>query len=270
MVKELLFPHKSADAPCITVFIHGTQRFVKLIPRSLKKIYDRIVHKDGFYNIEELPSSYYYRSMMQTMQEGSPSLFQSKHLYVFCWPGTLHHEARTKAAHDLNTYLKNLTDHYKTHYKSYTLTIITHSHGGNVALNLAAFANEHSYHIDTLILLAAPVQVTTETFVNHALFKKIYALHSHWDLLQVLDPQKLYATSNQSKTFFSKRHYDNSSVMHISIIDSKIGINRGITHVEFLLSRFMKQLGTIITTAPIQNSTQSDFIFDLNTQQFQQ
>jgi len=53
------------------------------------------------------------------------------------------------------------------------VTLISHSHGGNVALNLAAIAEKESpLSIERLILLACPVQQETAALVDAPMFKK--------------------------------------------------------------------------------------------------
>ena len=56
--------------------------------------------------------------------------------------------------------------------------LITHSHGGNVALYLAPIAEEdplNAVTIEELILLACPVQVETSPYVNELSLPEFFA-----------------------------------------------------------------------------------------------
>ena len=75
-------------------------------------------------------------------------------------------------------------------------------------------------------------------------FERIYSIYSAADIIQVADPQGLHRIKKTirkkiKKPFFSKRVFAPQE----NLTQVKVKINRrGITHVEFLLSRFTKTL----------------------------
>jgi uncharacterized membrane protein YcfT len=79
---------------------------------------------------------------------------------------------------------KEWFDQYK---KKCIITVITHSHGGNVALNLAQFSDTRDYDIETLILLAVPVQRLTQHFVDEVVFKNIFSTFSYMMRINTID-----------------------------------------------------------------------------------
>jgi hypothetical protein len=197
-----------------------------------------------------------------------PEPFPQEHCYAFGWSGELNSSARKEAAHDL---LKEL----RTIQKSYagtpsTFRLITHSHGGNVALSLKIAAERYDNRvplsIDELILLACPVQVETAEYASSTLFKKVYSIHSHHDLLQVLDPQGVHAFLEYLKNFgleftlsnlkelgplFSERHFP----AHCGVIELNIKYpHRELFHIEFLLPRFIDALPALLVHAQAHTS----------------
>jgi len=140
--------------------------------------------------------------------------------------------------------------------------MITHSHGGNVALYMAKIKKEFTtpITIDELILLACPVQQKTVNLIKDDLFKQIYSLYSKADLIQVLDPQGIYAIKsklqgkksiNKRKTpLFSKRRFP----VQDNLKQAKIRINgRAISHLDFILKTFLRHLSEIL--AELRKST---------------
>ena len=123
---------------------------------------------------------------------------------------------------------------------------ITHSHGGNVALNLAAVDHtKSSWHINEAILLACPVQNKTKHLIDNQLFDRLYSLYSTTDTIQVIDPQGLYKkeTAPDSKGLFSQRIFP----YHKKLIQAKIRINKhGVPHTNFTFCSFLKHLPALI------------------------
>ena len=124
--------------------------------------------------------------------------------------------------------------------------MITHSHGGNVALHLAELNNNKSnLKIDELILLACPVQKRTCHLIADNMFTKAYSFYSNIDMIQVLDPQglqKLWSRKEKRKPgtpLFSKRKFEK----HKNLRQVKVMLNgKSIRHIDFILEKFLKQL----------------------------
>ncbi len=257
----------------VTVFVHGTHRTVGLIPKIIKPLYTRFQHKPDFAKASNYPETYCYRKMLTTLSKSAPLQFPFQDSYIFCWSGELSHPARVQAAQDLDTALSQLYTAYSGNLK---LTMITHSHGGNVALNLAGLEckTPRNYTIDRLILLACPVQTKTKEYVFSDLFKEIYAPYSNFDFIQVLDPQAITIEGHnwnppfprrrgskklkQSGPFFSKRHFEKKSpVKHIRI-SKKF---RPMAHIDFLLPSFIKKLGILLETAQTHDFSEKELSY---------
>lgn len=266
----------------ITVFVHGTHRTnnaLGYIPGVGKYLY----HPEGLYKPEECIKGYVYRSLAQSITEASPVEFPKEHFYIFCWSGALSHDKRVQAAYELHEALNRLVEKYENNC---IVTLITHSHGGNVALNLVQVPGERKYSIDSLILLAVPVQCFTQKYVEDALFKNVYSLYSRWDLIQIVDPQGLdYARRMISEMvtkshryveelqeaipFFSQRKFASAKVKHIEVRHHMSLGDRPIMHIEFILSHFTSKISTILKQAAEYDFTKAqDMIFNFGESSF--
>jgi len=213
--------------PTFTVWVHGTKSREFLMNRLSEltlSMEDTLFGcKQGLHKITSLKKKQNHYLLAKELSDGCPQQFSWEHFYIFGWSGKLNHSERKNAAQQLYHALKKQVLLYQKEYStSPRITIITHSHGGNVALNMATIADEECpLVIDKLILLACPVQNYTIDLVKAALFKKIYSIHSHTDMLQILDPQGLHPffalkhmtefknAFNMSKKcpLFSRRHF---------------------------------------------------------------
>jgi hypothetical protein len=227
--------------PRITVWIHGS--------KGLGKISD-FVHAtphQGMSHISKIPPRYRLGKILKTIAESDPYRFPEEHFFVFGWSGKLSFELRRQEAQRLYDALITLLEEYEAkHGVIPHLTLITHSHGGNVALNLATLPNKKaSFAIDQMIILACPVQHETEHLIHDPLFKSLFSFYSSTDMLQILDPQGMYITSRNPKRHFelSHRQFPHCEKLH----QAKIQINgHGLMHIGFIVERFAKLLPRII------------------------
>ena len=153
-----------------------------------KLFFENFFHVEpGLAKATHLNESYHHREIAQTLAKIDTEQFDLTHFYLFGWSGKLSFKKRKNAARQLHTALTTLINDYTTiHDIVPRVRIITHSHGGNVALNLARYASENNaFEINELILLACPVQEHTQELVKHPFFKTIYSLYSTRDILQV-------------------------------------------------------------------------------------
>lgn len=225
-------------SPTITVWIHGT----KLFPRQVLK---NLFHAPkGLIPAQEFDRKYHLRMIAETLAESNPERYPIEHIYLFGWSGALDFNERIKAARDLQRVLKKLIQQYEEkHGVRPRIRLITHSHGGNVALNLARVNDKQNpIVIDELILLACPVQQNTEHFVADHMFKEVFVLYASLDLLQVIDPQGLYK-ENQNWPLFSQRRFPPQK----NVIQVKIKLNgRALFHSDFIRLQFINLLPAII------------------------
>lgn len=214
----------------VTVFVHGTV----LVPKFL--------FHDFFFSIYGLQPNLAYDKKYRLRKIGdclakNQDEFPAEHIYHFGWDGELSFKKREEMGKNLLNEITQLKNKYiKEYEKEPQITVITHSHGGNVALNMAKFNND--FVVDRLILLACPVQKETENFVKNKLFKSVYSFYSTLDSLQVLDPQGAQI-KKENTPLFSQREFPKSE----NLRQIKIKLNgRGIMHIEFLLEKFLERL----------------------------
>jgi len=274
--------------PIITIWIHGT-RPTECVPPFLKTAICAIENvlfidqkNTGLVHISKIVDREYISELANSYCKNREC--QSKDFYFYAWSGKLDPKARKEAATQLYKELNELVQEYKNRCGVTPLIeIVTHSHGGNVALLMAEQyqKDETSFCVDRLILLGCPVQKRTKTLISCPMFKKIYNIHSHNDWIQVLDPQGIHLISSIEEkdlfdimnNFFSARHFDlvsdNLTEVHVRWdvrsdqsdvrrilfplwlqkrleYAGKYPMKRGLFHIEFTLDPFARQLPGVI------------------------
>lgn len=233
MVKNTVLQHQTSSKPLVTVFIHGTV----LVPKGVFANFFYSI--PGIHHYSEYGCQYRLRKIADRLI-ANPTHFPGEHFYILGWNGALSFDERLNAARMLDSEFKRLIVDYQTKYGTKPdIRLITHSHGGNVALNLCAM--KPSYVIKQLILLACPVQDQTKYYCTHPCFESIYSLYSVADIIQVLDPQGIQQRSKEH--IFSERLFP--AAQHIKQAKIKID-GRSILHIEFLLDSFISFLPQII------------------------
>jgi len=228
-------PHIT-EIPYITIWIHGTQLCLPYIWPSFFYV------PQGLHAATNLTKTYHHRLIAEFLYETDPEQFPLNHFYLFGWSGNLNFQARKNAAEILLTEIKKLIAEYEKIYSKIPhLCVITHSHGGNVVLNLAQLMKNNELKIDQLILLACPVQKETKHYIKSSIFKQVYSIYSHKDILQIIDPQGIYNTFEQP--IFSERVFDfNENVIQFHL---KIN-NKNLLHIEFLFQKCIQSLPKVI------------------------
>ena len=136
ILKEKLYVH----APCndnlskpnqpahvITIFVHGTKLFTRMILK------DFFHSPDGLVLASTFDKKYYLRTIADTLSVADPVNYSSQNMYLFGWNGDLSFKERLKAAQQLYKQLVVLVKKYEQeHGIKPKIRIITHSHGGNV------------------------------------------------------------------------------------------------------------------------------------------
>lgn len=192
--------------------ISWEERFIHEL--RFKSIYKfQPIQEYGLQQIQFAPltqnSPYYYSFVTATLFQNvlnniNPEKYSDTSFYTFGWDGKLSHQSRVASAKVLYQSLFNEVQKLKNSYEKINLTILAHSHGGNVALNMENAYNElkSDLLVDQLILLGTPVQSETAKFILSPLFKKIYTFYSNSDMVQVID---ILSTQDSS----SKRRFKN-------------------------------------------------------------
>lgn len=246
---EIFMHQNKIERPCITIWVHGT------------KLFTRLLHyfsfcPPGLTLAKDLPKKYHHRTIADTLIKADENFCSHDTFYLFGWSGKLSFTARKRAAQELYDSLCTLITEYQEKYNQRPyIRIITHSHGGNVALNLASIVQESDFYIDELILLACPVQEKTKEYSNSPIFKKVISLFSTLDKIQILDPQGIYINyeknNEKEKTkkaklpLFSKRVFPCTP----QLTQAQLKIHgRGLLHLEFLFPKFLRLLPGLLST----------------------
>jgi len=185
----------------VTIYLHGTHLNAIIpiggISRHAKALEERIHGgPKGLHPVIDIDEKYYVRTIGMILNSVDPKEYPLENFYSFVWSGQLDARKRHKEAHAL--YSQIMDRIVKPYEKAYgvppIIRIITHSHGGNVALQLARVGHKksHGFTVDQLILLACPVQKETSKYISDPMFKQVFNIHSHDDMIQILYMQKFH------------------------------------------------------------------------------
>jgi hypothetical protein len=239
--------------PPITLWIHGTRFIPQTITSQLQP----------YHAMDQNHKSIFFA---KNLDNAHPKLFPRNYFYSFVWSGGLSNHERTQAANTLYQELQKIISTYQDEWNAYpVIRIITHSHGGNVALNMVNTPKKSTdipIVIDALIMLACPVQNNTMHLTQNSMFRSIYSLYSSLDMVQVIAPQKFHGILP-----FSYRKFPTNA----NIIQAKIRINGyAVFHTEFTHRKFFTILPTIFTTLERLNKERhiiahKDILLRINT-----
>lgn len=124
--------------------------------------------------------------------------------YTFGHLGVLSHRYRASVAKILYAELCQKIKEAQDVYETVKVVLVTHSHGGTIALNMAAIENElkKGLFIDDLVMFGVPLQAETAPYAYHPMFKRVMNCYSLGDVIQGSDV--LTTASRQCyKTFSS-------------------------------------------------------------------
>ncbi len=236
------------EKPFITIYIHGT------LPPLANQLFNGFFYaKQGLHAAKSYEKKYRVYKIAKTLSAADSKNYNIESTYIFGWSGKLDYTERKNAAIQLYQEIKKLL--LKTKINKPNIRIITHSHGGNVALNLATINNDQLFVVQDLILLCCPVQKETSHLIENKMFTNIYSFFSNLDLIQILDPQGLNEIKKQWEnnkklnftdvSLFSKRQFNSQK----KTVQSHVKINgRSILHSEFIRTKFIKNVPEIIDT----------------------
>jgi len=236
------------DLP-ITIFIHGGGKPIS-----------SLVSIPGFENKCPPGLTPYYslcsgctlgKKVAKLLNEGDALHYPSTGFYIYGWSGVLSENDRAEAGRQLYYILAQIKDNPR--YAHSTINVITHSHGGNVALQaarIAALYGDVRPLIDQLVIMGCPVLVDSSALTLLPTFKhKTIILFSKSDPIQVSDPQALYPATRRKKAtrprpLFSGRRFDQND----RIIQAELKTNdRSSTgHLGFVTRKFLKNLPHLI------------------------
>ncbi len=237
-------------APPITIWIHGT----KLVRRTT--FHTVFNSQTMLKRATELNHNHKLYRRVHAIAHSNPYKFPIDTFYVFGWNGKLRAYEREQAAEKLYTDLQRVITQYKKQHNAYpSIRIITHSHAGNVVLNLAKVKDPHDteLQITSLIMLACPVQEETMDFINNAMFKRVYALYSSLDVVQIMAPQVIRRTiidqqgNKKRQKYRIPRFSARCFPPHSHLMQTKIKVNdHAIFHTGFISTNFLEILPRVI------------------------
>ncbi len=262
------------EPPVITIFVHGSKPW--MIPDAFYKI-GHYFFQPGLQHVDAQDKQGGPRGIIKGLKDSG--YVDSKHLYFFGWSGELDAQKRLEDARILKEEIEKVIQKYVEEYGvTPKLHIITHSHGGNVALNLAheLEAKKSAITLDEIILLGTPAdQAWTKEYIGSKNIGKTYHFYSENDWIQVADPQGLQVRLNNNEVnnkvinkpkFFerSKRTFDHhenltqiqtiineKSPWHITFIDYyppkfKDWVKHLVKDSQHQFPRFLPELGDIM------------------------
>ncbi len=240
--------HSPGKHPAITVWIHGTRLFSKPLAHVFPSFF---YCKQGLHPAVSLDKKFQLRHIAETLSAVGGNRFSLENFYIYGWPGTLSRSVRMHEAKHLLDDLEAKIIAYKERFgQEPEVIFIAHSHGGNLALEVARMRSaESALKSAQLILLACPVQQMTAHLTEDHLWNRIYSLYSTLDKIQILDPQGLYRWVLNSKdkpehrVLFSERQF--AWQRNLRQVQLKL-YGRGLMHVEFLLDKFISLLPVIL------------------------
>jgi hypothetical protein len=197
--------HKCQQEPTITIWIHGARPF------------EANTYNIGLKSIDLFDQHDHIAQSASALIKSDPIKFPHNNFYIYSWSGILDFSERQHASNILYAEIVKLLEDYKKAYGFMPkLRIMAHSHGGNVALNLASNW-DRKFVIDELILLAVPVQMKNQEFVHSPIFKRVLSLYSTIDIPQIIDPQLFYRESGTYLLFSGQRFTPAANLMQIKI-----------------------------------------------------
>jgi len=219
------------NQPRLNIWVHGTTIRAS-VPIKFSKFHNstKLMHySELIFNQGACPRA-------EILAKNDPVNFPLDSFYLFRWSGLLNRKEREVVSCDLYKYLISKVDEILQKTGKYPIiTIITHSHGGNIALYLAKINEkfDSKLKIARLILLACPVQYGTAQLVNDKTFDQIYAFYSTYDIIQIMALQPFGRPSLRKFSKFSNK------VVHVKTAWKK----RGLWHNEFKGLSFLTKIG---------------------------
>lgn len=153
--------------------------------------------------------------------------------YTFGHLGVLSHRYRASVAKTLYTELLEKLKEAQDVYETVKVVLVTHSHGGTIALNMAAVENElkRGLSIDDLVMFGVPLQAETAPYAYHAMFKRVMNCYSLGDVIQGSDV--LTTASRQCYKTFSS--LESLKCSKDSVYDIQLAVNgdsNAVTHAN--------------------------------------
>ncbi len=225
-----MYAKPEESVPRLNIWVHGTT-IRAAVPVKLAQFHN----SNKLMHYSELMLDRGACPRAKVLAQADSVEFALNDFYLFRWSGLLNWREREAASIDLYHALNSKIDEIVAKTGKYPIiTLLTHSHGGNVALSLAKINKkfDNKLKIARLVLLACPVQHATAHLANDEMFGKVYAFYSNYDFIQVMAFQRLGKPALRKFSKFSNK------VIHV-----KTGWGlRGLWHNEFKDLPFLGKL----------------------------
>lgn len=188
-------------------------------------------HKRALTKEEAKYSAYHIVAAYDTFARRVDPEKKDRAYFLYGHLGMLSQSYRKNSGQELYFWLVGLAAKYKQNYSKIQIDVVAHSHGGNIALWLGAFEDQHKrgLFVNNLVMYATPIQVETFRFAYRPAFGHVYNLYSDGDHIQGLD--RLSTERGKSYKNFSHPH------LPVSYATSKV------YDVRLLVNNKRKQVG---------------------------
>ncbi|HRN78395.1 MAG TPA: hypothetical protein PLU71_04090 [Candidatus Dependentiae bacterium] len=176
--------------------------------------------------------------------------------YLFGHLGLLSQRYRRNAADELYHALCDELAKLQKKYWQVRVTLIAHSHGGNIVLNLADVHEQckRSLAIDNVVMFGTPIQPETVMHAYHPIFKRIINCYSDGDNVQNNDRFSTKERYSYKRIFDEKATLNCPDVHENKIYDVRLLLNgnkRTIGHTHMWLMGREKKISDTFDPLPI-------------------
>ena len=207
---------EATDVPdWITIFVHGTIMPHLSLNNLIKILQDRVDRSEYAFTTEFIRNDPFFYQNQPIAQLGLHKIendASAAHIfakifddfgslnsltpvktwyYTYGWSGLLSSRFRLKEAQIFYDRLMNEMRRFHARNHHPKIRIVSYSHGGNLALNLAAIQREcvpaYPLVISELIMIGLPVQSITDYLIRDPMFERIYHFYSLSDHVQRID-----------------------------------------------------------------------------------
>jgi hypothetical protein len=186
--------------------------------------------KQAHHGADEVHAAHYAIACYSTLMKRLFPKYDADY-YTFGHLGVLSHRYRTSVAKSLYSELFEKVKEAQDVYETVKVVIVTHSHGGTIALNMASVENElkKGLVIDDLVMFGTPLQIETAPYAYHPMFKRVMNCYSLGDVIQGSD----VLTTASRKCYTTFASIESAHSAKDTVYDVQLAVNgdsNAITH----------------------------------------
>ena len=158
--------------------------------------------------------------------------------FTFGHLGLLSCQYRREAAKGLYAHLCQIVNQYKNSHQEVSLTVVCHSHGGNIVLHLAEHEaqSQCGLTINELVMFGTPIQTETASFAYNPMFRRVVNCYSDGDYVQSADT--LSTSTRRSYKAFSDQRLSVDKPRN-SVYDVRMIVNDDPWHIDHMNMWFL-------------------------------